>query len=132
MAIRLGDRIEQSGRENTVGLSDYFYLMDGADVNFAVESILEAAGDPVQNEVNNKYIVRNANNTPISPAGLGNNDIIRYIGNGVWEIFKDVSNTKTNFGIVYDKKTELFYQYDSTNGWKSLIRSGKIDGGTFT
>ena len=132
MAIRLGDRIEQSGRENTVGLSDYFYLMDGADVNFAIESILEAAVDPVQTQVNNKYIVRNAASTPISPEGLGNNDIIRYIGNGVWEIFKDVSNTKTDFGIVYDKKTKLFYQYDSTNGWKSLIRSGKIDGGTFT
>jgi len=131
MALRIGDNIEQSNRENTVGLSDYFYLMDGADVNFAIESILEAAGDPVQTEVNNKYIVRNAASSPISPQGLGNNDIVRYNGND-WEIFKDVSNAKTNFGIIYDKKTQLFYQYDSTNGWKSLIRSGKIDGGTFT
>jgi len=131
MAIRLGDKIEQSNRENTVGLSDYFYLVDGVDVNFAVESIIEAEGDPVQTEVNNKYIVRNAASSPISPQGLGNNDIVRYNGND-WEIFKDVSNTKTDFGIVYDKKTKLFYQYDSINGWKSLIRSGKIDGGTFT
>jgi hypothetical protein len=131
MAIRLGDKIEQSNRENTVGLSDYFYLVDGVDVNFAVESIIEAEGDPVQTEVNNKYIVRNAASSPISPQGLGNNDIVRYNGND-WEIFKDVSNTKTDFWIVYDKKTKLFYQYDSINGWKSLIRSGKIDGGTFT
>jgi hypothetical protein len=131
MALRLGDKIEQANRENTVGLSDYFYLIDGADVNFAVESILEAEGDPVQTEVNNKYIVRNAASSPISPQGLGNNDIVRYNGND-WEIFKDVSNTKTDFGIIYDKKTKLFYQYDSINGWKSLIRSGKIDGGTFT
>ena len=131
MAIRLGDRIEQANRENTVGLSDYFYLMDGSDVNFAVEKILEAYGDPVEEVLNNKYIVRNAASTPISPPGLGNNDIIRYNGDD-WEIFKDVSNPKTNFGIIYDKKTQLFYQYDSTNGWKSFIRSGKIDGGTFT
>ena len=131
MSIRLGDSIEQSGRENTVGLSDYFYIMDGSDVNFAVEKILESAGETVETITNYKYVVKNAASSPISPEGLGNNDIVRYNGN-VWEIFKDVSNAKTNFGIIYDKRTQLFYQYDSTNGWKSLIRSGKIDGGTFS
>ena len=131
MALRIGDNIEQSNRENTVGLSDYFYLMDGSDVNFGVEKILENGSESVETEVNYKYVVKNAASSPISPPDLGNNDIVRYNGNE-WEIFKDVSNTKTNFGIIYDKRTQLFYQYDSTNGWKSLIRSGKIDGGTFS
>ena len=131
MALRIGDNIEQSNRENTVGVSDYFYLMDGSDVNFAVEKILENGSESVETVVNYKYVVKNALSSPISPPDLGNNDIVRYNGNE-WEIFKDVSNTKTNFGIIYDKRTQLFYQYDSTNGWKSLIRSGKIDGGTFS
>ena len=131
MALRIGDTLEQSGRENTVGLSDYFYIMDGSDVNFAVEKILEDQTESVETVNNYKYVVKNAANSPMSPEGLGNNDIVRYNGNA-WEIFKDVSNTKTNFGIIYDKRTQSFYQYDSTNGWKSLIRSGKIDGGTFS
>ena len=131
MALRIGDSIEQSGRENTVGLSDYFYIMDGSDVNFAVEKILEDQTESVETVNNYKYVVKNAADSPISPEGLGNNDVVRYNGNA-WEIFKDVSNAKTNFGIIYDKRTQLFYQYDSTNGWKSLIRSGKIDGGTFS
>ena len=131
MSLRIGDSIEQSGRENTVGLSDYFYIMDGSDVNFAVEKILENQTESVEPIINYKYVVKNEADSPISPEGLGNNDVVRYNGNA-WEIHKKVSNTKTNFGIIYDKRTQLFYQYDSTNGWKSLIRSGKIDGGTFT
>ena len=131
MALRIGDSIEQSGRENTVGLSDYFYIMDGSDVNFAVEKILEDQTESVETVNNYKYVVKNAADSPISPEGLGNNDVVRYNGNA-WEIFKDVSNAKTNFGIIYDKRTQLFYQYDSTNGWKSLIRSGKIDDRTFS
>ena len=131
MAIRIGDTIEQSNRENTVGTSDYFYVVDGSDVNFAVEKILENSGESVSAVVNYKYVVKNASSSPISPPNLSNNDIVRYNGND-WEVFKKVSNSETNFGIIYDKRTQLFYQYDSSNGWKSLLRSGKIDGGTFS
>jgi hypothetical protein len=131
MAIRIGDTIEQSNRENTIGTSDYFYVVDGSDVNFAVEKILENSGETVSAVVNNKYVVRNASSSPISPPSLSDNDIVRYNGTG-WEVFKKVSNAETNFGIIYDKRTQLFYQYDSSNGWKSLLRSGKIDGGTFS
>ena len=130
MAIRIGDTLEQANRENTVGTSDYFYVVNGSDIDFAVEKILENVSESVSETVNYKYIVRNASSTPISVASLQNNDIIRYNGNS-WEIFKKVSNGETNFGMVYDKRTQLFYQYDPSNGWKSLIRSGKIDGGTF-
>ena len=58
MALRIGDNIEQSNRENTVGVSDYFYLMDGSDVNFAVEKILENGSESVETVVNYKYVVK--------------------------------------------------------------------------
>jgi hypothetical protein len=62
---------------------------------------------------------------------LADNDVVRHNGTE-WQIFKSVGNSETNYGIVYDKRTQLFYQYDSSNGWKPLLRSGKIDGGTFS
>jgi hypothetical protein len=130
MPVRIGDIVQQINRENTIGTSDYFYVVDGSDVNFAVEKILENGSEDVDSFFNYKYVVRNSSSSPITPQGLGNNDIVRYNGND-WEIFKKVSNNKTNFGIIYDKRTMLFYQYDETNGWKPLLRSGKIDGGTF-
>jgi hypothetical protein len=130
MAIRIGDTIEQSNRENTVRTSDYFYVMDGSDINFAVEKILENSGETISATVNTKYIVRNVSSSPISLPNLANNDVVRYNGNE-WQIFKSVGNPETDYGIVYDKRTQLFYQYDASNGWKSILRSGKIDGGTF-
>jgi hypothetical protein len=57
MALRIGDTLEQSGRENAVGLSDYFYILDGSDVNFAVEKILEDQTESVETVNNYKYVV---------------------------------------------------------------------------
>ena len=131
MAIRIGDTIEQSNRENTVRTSDYFYVMDGSDINFAVEKILENSGESISATVNTKYIVRTISSSPIALPNLADNDVVRHNGTE-WQIFKSVGNSETNYGIVYDKRTQLFYQYDSSNGWKPLLRSGKIDGGTFS
>ncbi len=138
MTITVGDIIEPANRKNTIFTSDQFYVIAGADIDFAVDRILESSSDAITDVVNTKYIVRNSENCPSglnllrSPGvtGLSHGDMVRYNGNQ-WEIFKDVSNTETNYGIVYDKNTKLFYQYDATNQWNPLLRSGKIDGGTF-
>jgi hypothetical protein len=131
MAIRIGDTLEPANRENTVLTSDYFYVVDGSDINFAVEKILENSGESISATVNTKYIVRTVSSSPISLPNLADNDVVRHNGTE-WQIFKSVGNSETNYGIVYDKRTQLFYQYDSSNGWKPLLRSGKIDGGTFS
>ena len=131
MAIKIGDTLEPANRENTVMTSDYFFVVDGADINFAVDKILENASETISATVNTKYIVRSTSSSPISIANLANNDVVRHNGTE-WQIFKSVGNSETNYGIIYDKRTQLFYQYDPTNGWKPLLRSGKIDGGTFS
>jgi hypothetical protein len=134
MAVRLADNIEQYNRDALALSSAFFYLMYGSDIDIGVEAILENSSETIAAQTYNKYIVRLANNKPAaldSLTTLENNDIVMYNGTA-WEIHKDVSNTRTNYGFVYDKRTNLIYQYDSSNGWKSLLRSGKIDGGTFS
>lgn len=130
MAIRVGDNLEQSNRQNTLFTSDFFYIMDSSDINFAIEKFLEAGDNNYIESVGNKYVILEAGQNNITPAGLGHNDIVKYDGNE-WVIFKDVSNSETNFGIIYDKETKLFYQYDPTEGWIPILKSGQIDGGTF-
>lgn len=134
MAVKIADNIEQYNRDALALSSAFFYLMYGSDVDIGVEAILTARSDTVDATPYNKYIVTDQSNRPPaldSVANLENNDIVMYNGNA-WEIHKDVTNSKTNYGLVYNKQTKLIYQYDPTNGWKSLLRSGKIDGGTFT
>lgn len=130
MAIRVGDNLEQSNRQNTLFTSDFFYIMDSSDVNFAIEKFLEPGDNTYVESVGNKYVIIEAGQNDITPSGLGNNDIVKYDGNE-WVIFKDVSNPETNFGIIYDKETKLFYQYDPAEGWLPILKSGQIDGGTF-
>lgn len=130
MAIRVGDNLEQSNRQNTLFTSDFFYIMDSSDVNFAIEKFLEPGDNTYVESVGNKYVIIEAGQNDITPSGLGDNDIVKYDGNE-WVIFKDVSNPETNFGIIYDKETKLFYQYDPTEGWLPILKSGQIDGGTF-
>lgn len=130
MAIRVGDNLEQSNRQNTLFTSDFFYIMDSSDINFAIEKFLESGDNNYIESVGNKYVILEAGENNITPEGLGDNDIVKYDGNE-WVIFKDVSNPETNFGIIYDKETKLFYQYDPTEGWIPILKSGQIDGGTF-
>jgi hypothetical protein len=131
MPIKFADIIVQNNRENSVLTSAFYHLMNSSDIDFSVDKILENGSETISEVANVKYIIRNASSSPISIANLNNNDIVRYNGLN-WEIHKSVGNSETTFGIIYDKRTESFYQYDSTNGWKPLLRSGKIDGGTFS
>jgi hypothetical protein len=138
MPIQVADRIEQANRGGRLETpEDFFYTMNGSDIDFSVDGILENNNDPFDTIVGKKYIIRNISAVglpPTSGVSINANDIITYDGsNGMnWVLYKRVSNAETNFGIVYDKSTKLVYQYDETNGWLPLLRkNGTIDGGTF-
>lgn len=132
MAISLSDALEQANRNNTVRTSEFFHLVSTSDINFSVEKIAENSSDSTPQVFDARYVIKDVNSSPIGALQyLENNDIVRWTGSE-WVIHKSVNNGETNFGIIYDKRTQLFYQYDPTNGWKSLLRSGKIDGGTFS
>ena len=132
MPITVADRIESVNRQSNVGTSDFFHTMNTSDIDFSVQAILTSGGDAVVEVYGNKYIIKNHMSTPITPPNLGSGDIVIYNGTE-WVIYKSVQNEETNFGLVYDKNTKLFYQYDATNGWVALYvrKNGTIDGGTF-
>ena len=132
MPITVADRIEQTNRQSNVRTSDFFHTMNTSDIDFSVQAILTSSGDAVVEVYGNKYIIKNHQSTPITPLNLGSGDIVIYNGTE-WVIYKSVQNEETNFGLVYDKNTKLFYQYDATNGWVALYvrKNGTIDGGTF-
>jgi uncharacterized protein (DUF2344 family) len=132
MAISISDTLEQSNRNNTVRTSEFFHLINTSDINFSVEKIAENSSDTAAQVFDARYVIKDINSSPIGALQyLQNNDIVRWTGSE-WVIHKSVNNAETNFGIIYDKRTQLFYQYDPANGWKPLLRSGKIDGGTFS
>lgn len=135
MPIQVSERIEQVNRGTRLDDDNFYYAVNGSDIDFSVNGIIEDVNDTVGLEValDVKYIIRNASSTPIATPGvsLNNNDIIAYNGSS-WVLHKRVSNAETSFGIVYDRRTKLVYQYDATNGWLPLLRkNGTIDGGTF-
>lgn len=132
MPITVADRIESVNRQSNVRTSDFFHTMDTSDIDFSVQAILTSNLDTVVATYGNKYIIKNTNTSPISPLNASNGDIAIYDGTE-WVVYKSVQNQETNFGLVYDKNTKLFYQYDATNGWVALYvrKNGTIDGGTF-
>lgn len=132
MPITVADRIESVNRQNNVRTSDFFHTMDTSDIDFSVQAILTSSQDAVVATYGNKYIIKNHLSTQITPPNLGSGDIVIYNGTE-WVVYKSVQNQETNFGLVYDKNTKLFYQYDATNGWVALYvrKNGTIDGGTF-
>lgn len=136
MPIEVSDRIEQINRGTRLDDDNFYYTMNGSDIDFSVNAIIEDEYDTVglDQSTDVKYIIRNASSTPIQTPGvsLNDNDIIVYNGSN-WVLHKRVGNSETNFGIVYDKRTKLVYQYDATtNAWLPLLqKNGTIDGGTF-
>jgi hypothetical protein len=131
MPIRVAATVMPLNRDENVRSSDFFYTINTSDIDLSIDAILANASETISSTLNTKYIILNTASSPISVPNLANNDIVIHDGND-WVLHKSVGNTETNFGLVFDKRTQLFYQYDSTNGWKPLLRSGKIDGGTFS
>ena len=132
MPITVADRIESVNRQNNVRTSDFFHTMNTSDIDFSVQAILTSSGDAVVEVYGNKYIIKTIGNSPLTPPNADSGDIVIYNGTE-WVVYKSVQNQETNFGLVYDKNTKLFYQYDATNGWVALYvrKNGTIDGGTF-
>lgn len=132
MPITVADRIESVNRESNVRTSDFFHTMNTSDIDFSVQAILTSSGDTVVATYGNKYIIKDITKSTLTPPGAESGDIVIYNGTD-WVVYKSVKNTETNFGLVYDKTTKLFYQYDATNGWVALYvrKNGTIDGGTF-
>lgn len=129
MPIEITDTFRQAGRSGAVSSSSYFPIIEAQDVNFAVEGIAYNNTTPTLS-VGTKYIL--GPNSIISVAGGSENDIVRYTGLD-WELFLDVSNTETNYGIVFNRTSQKFLQYDPQKGvWNPVLVSGSIDGGTFT
>ena len=134
MPIQVADRIEQTNRSTRLEDANFYYSVNGSDIDFSVDGILESNGDSYEQVTDKKYIIRNSASIPMSTPGISvnDNDILAYDGSS-WVLHKRVSNAETNFGIVYDKRTKLVYQYDATtNAWLPLLqKNGTIDGGTF-
>ena len=134
MPIQVADRIEQTNRSTRLEDANFYYSVNGSDIDFSVDGILESNADSYETATDKKYIIRNSASIPMSTPGISvnNNDILAYDGSS-WVLHKRVSNAETNFGIVYDKRTKLVYQYDATtNAWLPLLqKNGTIDGGTF-
>lgn len=132
MPIVLSTSISQSDRSNRVSSPSAFYhLVEGADVDLSVEKILGPAPDTYNSppQFGDKYILRSTD--AISPDGANLNDIVIWDGNE-FIIHQKMTNTKTRFGLVFDKRTKKFYHYvDATTGWVPILRSGSVDGGTF-
>lgn len=134
MAIELASTLRQLGRNGNVSTSAYFPLVESQDVNFSVEKVM-VTGSSLTSPLatGQKYII--GAGSSLTPPNADTNDIVRYTGYpspNEWELYLDVSNTETNYGIVFDRERKLFLQYSSDEQqWIPMLKSGMIDGGTF-
>jgi len=139
MPVTLPDTIQQFGRSGIVGSSSYYPLVESQDVNFSVERIVGSSDcsgnlDTSPSGIGKKYIIGPQSCfTPTTNPTIGTWDVVMYTASG-WIIYQDVSNSETNHGIVFDRNTQKFLQYSGSSslGWIAIIRSGGIDGGTFS
>jgi hypothetical protein len=127
MPINFADIIEQINRDANVTGSGYFPLVHSANIDFTVEGIVGADTSRYDsNSVNfvstygAKYIVELYAQwqsvstsqsidglTPINWAVTGREKSIVQRGSSSWKTFTDVTNTKSNQGIV------VFNKYDN-------------------
>jgi len=131
MPLEFSSSFTQDSRKSRVSSPDtFFHLMHSVDVDHAVDLINDGIGDFAPPEIyGRKAIIKNATSSFASPEGLANNDIVMWNGTN-WEIYMDVSNPEMNNSIVYDKRTQKFYQYTPSSGWVAIV-AGDINGGTY-
>lgn len=135
MPIEVATDITQQGRRDRVSDADFFYIIEGADVDLGVEAIIQGSDLPDSPSVGDKYLLF-PGRTMFTPEGISNATgdyfVVEFLGNNNWGIILDCTNAKTPFGLVFVKNLKKFYQFvDSTIGWKPLLASGSVDGGTF-
>ena len=139
MPVAISAILEQENRQQNV-TGAFFPLIDSANINFKVDGIVgtdisryDSAGS-ANTAYDTKYIIADTTlwvnwgeeGANTMPDGSAVNDIIRR-NNGIWQIFTDVSNPRTNQGIiVFNKYDNKIYYYDGTN-WIA-IGSGSLTG----
>lgn len=134
MPITIIDILGQQNRQANVSLSSFFHLVNSADVNFKINGIQQDATLNPSLTEDVKYIVKDVANLHANFAGVtaiaSNNDIVRRNATS-WELFVDVSNTKTNGGIlVYNIADGLLYYYGGISGSQEWKVVGTGSGGT--
>ena len=122
MPIELISNIAQKNRSANISSTAFFYLMDTSNIDYRISGIqndntfVPTIGDGL------KYIIRNASALNVAFGtifGLQNNDIV-ICQAGVFSLYVDVSNTKTNQGgVVYNDADDKIYYYNGTV-WRSL------------
>ena len=130
MPINFTDKLEQTNRQQNVSTGAFFHLMSAMDVDFTVEKIIQPLEDTAIISANGvKYVVLEPFGA-LSPSGANDGDIVIYL-DGMWQVYTDVSNPETAYPIIFDKRTQKFYQR-TNNEWIPIINSkSSLDGGTF-
>jgi hypothetical protein len=147
MAIDIASILKQIARDGSQGVGNsFYYLLDGADIDFKVEGFIKSTGVSgpnanVENTLGRKYIVLDADgltnagiNSSVRQAGIFNNDIIEK-RSSTWGIHMDASlagNARGGSGgaLAYSVPEKSFYYYDST-AWKKF-GSGSVDVNSLT
>ena len=145
MPINFADIIEQINRDANVTGSGYFPLVHSANIDFTVEGIVGADASRYDSEngvtspYGTKYIITDdsswsdwSHDVPID--GLTNQvwfplrgQSIIQRGSSSWKTFTDVTNTKSNQGIVvFNKHDNKIYVYSGTE-WVE-VGSGSLTG----
>lgn len=137
MPVEIATNIVPNARPSRVSSPTlFFHLVDGLDVNYSVETIISGNDlAPNPTEVGTRYLLF-PNRTNFTPAAGVDYGIVEFTGSvgGVnqWGLTFDPANAKTNFGLLFVKDEKKFYQFvDSTEGWKPILTTGAVDGGTF-
>lgn len=122
MPVTLISNILQQNRQTNVSNDSFFHLLDTSNINFNVNGIQTDNTLVPGLTLDNKYIIKNASSLHASfetISGLANNDIVRYNGSA-FELYLDVSNTKTNRGtFVFNIADSKNYVYNGTE-WAVL------------
>jgi hypothetical protein len=135
MPVAISAILEQENRQQNV-TGAFFPLIDSANINFKVDGIVgtdisryDSAGS-ANTAYDTKYIIADTTlwvnwgdeAANAMPDGSAVNDIIRR-NNGIWQIFTDVSNSRTNEGlVVYNKYDNKVYFYDGAD-WVAVSTS---------
>lgn len=123
MPIEIISNIAQKNRISNVSSTAFFYLIDTSNIDYRIKGIQNDNTFVPTLTDGAKYIIRNASSLHpsfgASISGLENNDIVIYNA-GVFSVYVDVSNTKTNQGgVIYNDADDKIYYYNGTV-WRSL------------
>jgi hypothetical protein len=122
MPIELISNIAQKNRAANVSNTAFFYLMDTSNIDYRIAGIQNDSSFTPTLTDNFKYIIRNPNSLNASfgsISGVSFNDIV-ICQSGLFYVYVDVSNSKTNQGgLVYNDADDKLYYYNGVD-WKSL------------